>query len=148
MTPEAVSICATRIALISPLAVGLEPRLERFRLHRATEIAAQNLGLGAHHLGGLAPADGEAAAFQDQHLVAARQHVGQRRVPGAVAIGRIDVDLAGGCKDSLEIGLQARGQRDQRPGINIDRRPLHGLQHGIGHDGRTRDGKKFAAVGN
>ena len=130
------------------LGVGLEPRLDRFRPHRAAEIAAQNLDLGAEHLGGLAPADGEAAAFQHQHLVAARQHIGQRRFPGAVAVGGIDVDFAGGGKDASRSASRLVGQRDQRPGINIDRRPLHRLQHGIGHDGRTRNGKEFAAVGN
>src|SRR3546814_20031969 len=39
----------------------------------------------------VAPEDREAAAAEHQHLVAAREDVGQRGLPGAVAVGGIDV---------------------------------------------------------
>ena len=129
------------------LGVGLQPRFHRFRPHRAGEVARQHLDLGAQHLGRLAPTDGEAPAFEHQHLVAAREHVGQRRLPGAVAVGGVDVGVALGAEDLLEVGEQAVRKRDHRAGIDVDGRPVHGGEHGIGNDGGTRDGEEFTACG-
>ena len=53
-----------------------QPRLDFGGADRAAPVALQHLDLGAHRGRGLAPADRKAAAFQHQHLVAARQHVG------------------------------------------------------------------------
>ena len=41
----------------------------------------------------------------------------------------------------------AVGQRDQRPRIDVDRRPLHGGEHGIRDDGRPGDREEFTAGG-
>ena len=145
-TPDAVSTCATRIALMP--AVRLEPRLDRFGLHGAADVAREHLDLAAQHLRGLAPGDREAPAFQHQHLVAAREHVGERGLPGAVAVRRVDVGAPRGVEDAAHVGEQSIGERDQRPRIDVDRRPLHGGEHGIRDDGRARDGEEFTAGGN
>ena len=145
-TPDAVSTCVDQNRLDA--AVGLELRLDRLRLHRAAVIARQHLDLRAQHLRGLAPGDREAPAFQHQHLVAAREHVGERGLPGAVAVRRVDVGAPRGVEDARHVGEQPIGERDQRPRIDVDRRLLHGGEHGIRDDGRTRDGEEFTAGGD
>ena len=62
-----------RVVLVLP-----QPRLDLGRPDRAAPVALQHLDLDAHRGRGVAPADREAAAFQHQDLVAARQHVGER----------------------------------------------------------------------
>ena len=96
-TPDAVSICATSTALIVAALVGLEPRLDLGRPHGAAHVAFQDLDLDAHAACALAPADGEAAALQHQDPVALGQHVGERGLPGAVAVGDVDVGAALWC---------------------------------------------------
>ena len=71
--------------------------------YRAAPIALQHFDVGAHRGRGIAPADREPAAFQHQHLVAARQHVGESRFPGAVAVGDVDVGAALGGKQPRQI---------------------------------------------
>ncbi len=136
-TPEAVSICTIRIALMewvvsrrsrSSTLAGVDGRPPR---------ALHHLDIGAHEGGHLAPADGEAAAGQHQHLVAARQHVGDRRLPAAMAVGGIDVGARLGAEDGLEVGEQAVRQRHHRPGIDLLGRAHHRLQHAVGNIGRA-----------
>ena len=143
-TPDAVSTCATRIGL-DLAGVGLEPRLDRLGPHRAAMSPASTSTSRAEHLRGLAPGDREAPAFQHQHLVAAREHVGQRRLPGAVAVRRVDVGAPRGAEDLAHVGEQPVGERDQRPRIDVDRRLLHGGEHRIRDDGRTGDGEELTA---
>jgi hypothetical protein len=94
--------------------VGLEPGLDLGRPHGPTHVALQDLDLDAHATGALAPADGEAAAFQHQDLVALGQNVGEGRFPGAVAVGDVDVGPALGVEHAGDVLQQAVGQRQQR----------------------------------
>jgi hypothetical protein len=89
-----------------------------------------------------------AAAAWHQQLVAARQYVGQRRFPCAMAVGDVDVGFALGGEQFREIGEQAVGQFQHLFGIDIERRAMHRLQHLVGHGGRSRDGQKFPARAN
>ena len=47
-TPDAVSICATRIALMLVILVLPQPRLDLVGPHGAAQVALQHLDLGAH----------------------------------------------------------------------------------------------------
>src|SRR5438552_2933112 len=48
---------------------------------------------------------------------------------------------------SISNGKQRVGERDQRAGIDVDRRLLHGGEHGVRDDGRARDREEFTAGG-
>jgi len=111
--------------------------------HRAPPIAGENFDLDAESRRSIAPSDAELAAFQDQNLVAARQHIGQRRFPGAMAVGDINVGTGCGSENFAEIAQHAIGQRDQRLGIDLDRRAVHRLQHFVGNIRRPRDRQEF-----
>ena len=123
--------------------VGAEPRCHLLRPHGAAHVALQHLDLGAQARGIIAPADGEPAALQHQHLVAARQHVGQCGFPGAVAVGDVDVGATLGLEHKSDIAQQAVGQRQQRAGIDIHRRAMHRAQHFIRDIRRPRDCQKL-----
>ena len=145
--PEAVSICAPGLPWSRHCRLR-EPRLDGFGAYRAAIIAWQDLDLGAEHFRGLAPADGEAPAFQHHHLLATREHIGQRRLPGPGAIGGVNIGATLGAANLTQIGEQELGERDHRPGIDVDRRPVHGGEDGVGNDGGPRDGKEFTACGD
>ena len=61
--------------------IGAQSRFDLGRSHRAAPTAFQHLDLDAHRGRGRTPADREASAFQHEHLVAARQHVGEGGFP-------------------------------------------------------------------
>ena len=78
-----------RVVLVLP-----QPGFDLGRANGAAPVALEHFDVGAHRGGRVAPADREPAAFQHQHLVAARQHVAEHGFPGAVAVGDVDVGLA------------------------------------------------------
>jgi len=49
-------------------------------------IALEDFDLDAQPRRGIAPRHAKLTAFQDQNLVATRQHIGQRRFPRAMAV--------------------------------------------------------------
>ncbi len=147
-TPDAVSICTTRMALMTwPLSRFSRSSTAAGSTARR-QLALQHLHLDAHHLRHLAPAAREAAALQHQHRVAAREHVGERRLPAAVAVGGVDVDAALGAEDLLQVGHAAVGDADHLAGIDVHGRAMHGLQHLVGHVGGARDAQELSAVGD
>ena len=115
------------------------------RADGAAQAAFQDLDLDPHAAGVLAPAHGEAAALQNQDLVALGQHVGQRRLPGAVAVRDVDVRPPLGAEHARDVAVQALGQPQQRPRVQVDRRPVHRPQDFVGHRGRPRNGQEFPA---
>ena len=115
---------------------------------RAAPVAFQHLDVGAHRARGIAPADRKPAALQHQYLVAARQHVGQRGFPGAMAVGDIDVGMTLGRKQRAEIGQQAVGHVDHLVGIDVECRAMHRPQHFIGHSGGPGNRQKLPARAN
>ena len=63
----------------------------------------------------MAPADRETPALQHQHLVAARQHIGQRAFPGAMAVGDVDVGFVlGGEQIGRDRDAACRRDRSSR----------------------------------
>ena len=125
-----------------------QPGFDLGRPHRAAPVALQHFDLDAHRGGGIAPADREPAALQHQHLVAARQHVAERRFPGAMAVGDVDVGLSRGGEQPAEIAQQAVGQLHHGVGIDVERRAMHRAQHFVGHCGGSGDRQKFPAGAN
>jgi hypothetical protein len=139
-TPVAVSICDR---FDRPALVRLQPRLDISRPHGAAQVALQDFDVNAHATRAIAPDDREAAAFEYQDLVAPGEHVRECGFPGTVAVRNVDVGAARGVEDAGDVAQQAVGQGEQRPGIDIDRRPVHGPQHLVGHGRRSRNGQKF-----
>jgi hypothetical protein len=86
------------------LGVTPQPLLQGRGIDRMAPAAAQDLGLDPQHRRHLAPGGGESATFQHQDAIAPREHVDQRRLPGTVAIGGVDVDLPRGAEHPAEIG--------------------------------------------
>ena len=128
--------------------IGAQAGFDIRRPHGAPPIALEDFDLDAEPRRGIAPSDAELAAFQDQNLVAARQHIGQRRFPRAMAVGDIDVGTGRGSEHFAEIAQQAIRQRDQRLGIDLDRRAVHRLEHFVGNIRRPRDRQEFATRSN
>ena len=125
-----------------------QPRLDLGGPDGAAPVALEHFHLRAHCRGGVAPADREAAAFQHQHLVAARQHVAERGLPGAMAVGDMDVGAALGREQFAEIAQQTVGQFHHLVGIDIERGAVHRPQHFVGHVGGPGDRQKFPACTN
>jgi hypothetical protein len=118
--------------------------LELGRPHRAAPISGQHLHLDAELCGSFAPAERKPAAFEHQHLVPARQHVGQRGFPCAVPVGDVDVTAPGGGKQPAQVAQEAVGDRQQRAGIDVDDGAMHRPQHFVRHRRRPGDGHEFA----
>ena len=87
--PVAVSLCTTQTARDGVRRVLLQRGGDLGDIDAAAPVgmhrARLQAELGRHH----APFVGEVAGLQDQDRVAGRQHVGQRRLPGAVAGGGV-----------------------------------------------------------
>jgi hypothetical protein len=122
--------------------------LDLGRTNRAIPVALQALDLDAHQARCVAPADGEATALQHQDLVAARQHISEGRLPGAMTIGNVNICPAFGREDCAEIVEQPVSELHHGVGIDIQRRPMHGSQHFVWHGGRAGDGEKFTTCTN
>jgi hypothetical protein len=125
------------------LGVAAQPRFNLIGADRAAPVALQHLDVAAHRAGGVAPADREPAAFQHQHLVAARQHVADHRLPGAVTVGDVDVGLALGGEQPAEVGKKPLAERHHLLRVDVERRAMHRLQHLVGHGGRARNRQEF-----
>ena len=119
--------------------VGAQALLYGGRVDRLALVLGQHLDLNAHHGGHLAPADGEAAAFEHQDLVTLREHVGERGFPAAVPVGGVDIGAAARGEHFAQVREQRVCESNHAARIDIDGGPLHGLQHLVGHGGRTRD---------
>ena len=132
---------------LDPL-IGAQAGFDIRRPHGVPPIALEDFDLDAEPRRGIAPSNAELAAFQDQNLVAPRQHIGQRRFPRAMAVGDIDVGTVRGAKHFAEIAQQAIGQRNQRLGIDLDRRAMHRLEHLVGNIRRPRDRQEFTTRAN
>ena len=148
-TPEAVSICTTSMALMawalsrfrrSSTAAGSTARRQSpFSTSTSTPII---LAISPQPTR-------EAAALQHQHGVAAREHVGERRLPAAVAVGGVDVGAALGAEDRLQVGEAAVGDADHLARVDVDGRPLHGGSTASGTlvgPGMLRNSRPLATV--
>ena len=62
-----------------------------------------------------------------------------------MAVGDVDVGAALGVEHAGDVAQQAVGQRQQRAGIDVDRRAMHRPQDLVGHRRRAGDGQEFSA---
>jgi hypothetical protein len=123
-----------------------QPRLQRRRVDGAAPIAGQDLHGDAQGFGHAAPAGREKAAFEDEHLVAAREEIAEHRLPAAMAVGDVDVGLSARAEQLLQIGETAGCGIEERAGIDVDGGPMHGGEDLVGHRGRSGYAQEFAAV--
>ena len=130
------------------LAIGAKPLLEGCRIDRPARIAGEHLDRDAEHARQIRPGGGEQPALQRQHLIAARQDIGQRRLPGPMAIGDVDVNASRGAEHHLEIGEAGLGDVLHRAAIEIDRLTVHGRQHLVRQDRRPGRGQHLATAGD
>src|SRR5262249_39840342 len=153
-TPDAVSICATRTALMVPplsdfsrASTSAGRTARRMSPFRISISQPMRLALSPQPQpargAAAAAAEGEAAALQHQDLVALAETVGEARPPGAGAVGDVDVGPPLGLEDAGHVGEQAVGQLEQRTGIDVDRRAVHGAQHLVGHGRRPWNCQKL-----
>ena len=124
--------------------VRLEARRDIGGIDGAPPVALEDLDLATQSGRHVAPAPGETAAFEHQHLVALRQHVAERGLPCAVAVGNVDIDAGPGAKDAGEIAEQTVGELHQGPGVDVDRGTVHRAQHFVGDRGRPRNYEELA----
>ena len=75
------------------------------------------------------------------------QRVGQRRLPGAGARGRVDDDRMPGLEDLLHAGQHLQPERAELGPAVVDRRQAHRPQDAVGHRARAGDLQEVAAAG-
>ena len=145
-TPEAVSTCTVRTALIAP------DLSARRRASSAAGSTARRQSPGKvstctpRPCGRAPPGGGEQAALEHEDRVAAREQIAERRLPGAVAVGDVDVGLPARAEQLLQVGQAAGGDVEQRAGIDVDSWAMHGGEDFVGHRGGAGYAQKFAAV--
>ena len=130
------------------LLVLAQALLDRSGIDRRAPGAGEHLDISAHEPGHLAPADGETATGEHEHLVAAREHIGERRLPTAMAIGSVEEGLPRRAEDRLEIGQQAFGEVDDGLRGEFLGRAHHRLENAIGNIGRARHCEQDPAIGD
>ena len=100
-------------------------------------VGAEGLDLDAEIDRHFRPADREVAGLHDQHGVAGREQVRQRRFPGAVAGGAVHVERLVGLQDTLHARMAGMLDRQEFVRHEVQHRPVHGAQHAIGDVGRS-----------
>jgi hypothetical protein len=79
----------------------------------------------------------ELAGLGQQHLVAGRQRIDERGLPGAGARRRKDDDRLLGPEDALHPGQDRVTEFGKFRAAMIQGRHIHGPQHPVGHVGRA-----------
>ena len=142
-TPDAVSICATRMALIVP-PLSAFSRASTSAGRTARRMSPFRTSTSTPMRRALSPQLMAKRPLSSTRILSPlRQHVGERGLPGAVAVGDVDVGAALGVEHAGDVAQQAVGQREQRPGIDVHRRPVHGPQHLVRHRRRPGNGQEF-----
>ncbi len=124
--------------------VLFQPRFDFGRTHRPVPLSFEGFHLGPEERCGIAPAHRKPPALQHQNFVPLGEDIGERRLPGAVAIGNVDVRASLGSEQPADVGQQAVGERQKRAAIDVDRRPVHRAQHLVWDGGGAWDGQKLA----
>src|SRR5262245_12389976 len=115
------------------------------RIDRTAPVAFEDFHFDPKHGGHLAPAGGEATAFERQHELASAQDVGERRLPAAVTIRGVNVGVTLRAEYAGKIRKTAVGNADHFAGVDVDGRPVHGGQHIVGNVGRPRNTEELSA---
>ncbi len=119
--------------------VGREPLLHRLRRNAVPPVPGYELDLEGELAGHLLPEGGEVPGLEAQHLVARRQRVDQRGLPGAGARARIDDDRVGGAERRLDRFEDLLAQLRELRSAVVDGREVHGPQDPVGDVRRPRD---------
>ena len=80
-------------------------------------------------------------------MIPAREDIGVRRLPPAMAVGDVDCHMRVGQRHAPEVGDHGAGQVVQRALIDIRSGAVHGPQHPVGHDRGAGNGKVGPTVG-
>jgi hypothetical protein len=86
------------------------------------------------------------AGLHHQHLVARRQRIDDRRLPGAGAGGRKNDDRAGSLEDFLAAFENRFAELGKRLAAVVDDRHVHGAEHPIRHRARAGNLQKMASL--
>ncbi len=128
------------------IAIVAQPGFERVRVDAMPPVVFDDLDIEAQLLGHLNPQGGELAEVEHQDLVAGRERVGERALPGAGAGGRIDDDFPGGLKNLFHPGEDFEPHAPElRPAV-IDGGSRHGPQDALGDIGGTGKLNELAAA--
>ena len=120
------------------VAVGAQSLGDQVGIGGATQIGGHALADHAEAFGHVRPAIGKVTGFRNQHVIARRQGIGDRRFPGAMAIAGVDKDLARvHAKDRPQGGEAMLNRRRQSLVFQVDGLPPHGVQHTLGDMGRA-----------
>src|ERR1700730_1648525 len=118
------------------LAILAQPAFELGWTDGAAPVIGQCLDFEPECLGPHAPVQREIAAFDDQHLVAGREQVDQRRLPGAVSGGGIGENSLVGLKYAFQAGEAFLGNRLELRRGEVDRPAVHRPQDAVRDIGR------------
>ena len=136
-----------RHRLDTAVGIGAQRGLDPGRIGRALAAEVEPPDLHPHRLGRQRPAKAEAAGQDRQRMIPAREDIGVRRLPPAMAVGDVDRHMRVGQRHAPEVGDHGAGQVVQSALIDIRRGPVHGPQHPVGHDRGAGNGKVGPTVG-
>ena len=123
-----------------------QPGLDIRGIGAVAPVAGQEVDLDAPARRHLPPQGGEMAGLDHQYLVAGRERVDDRGLPGARARGRKDEDRSGCLEDfpaAFENRLRQFGK--SRTAV-IDHRHVHGPEHAIRNGARAGNLKEMASL--
>ena len=126
--------------------VSMEPGFDRRGVDGAPPVGSETLNLEPEQIALLTPASGKTPAFKHQDVVTPRQGVGEGGFPGAMAIGDVDINRTCGAEYSGEVLQALLRSFQQVVGVDIDGRPVHGLEHDFGNVGRAGNGQKLTTA--
>ncbi len=131
---------------LDPLpAVRQQRGADPFGIDRRLPPMFEDIHLDSQALGHFRPAVTKSAGRRDQHRLARCDHIHQRRLPDAMAIGDIHRNMALRPRDMAQVRDQTGDHLVQVRRIDVRRRPMHGLKHPVGHHGRPRQGHMGAS---
>jgi hypothetical protein len=114
-------------------------RFDCGRIGTSAPVGGEQLDLQSELAGHLLPQAGEMAGLDHQHLVARRQRVHQRGLPGARTRGRIGHDRLLGLEHVLQAFLDLQTHGAEVGAAVVHRRPVDRAQDAVGHVRRPGD---------
>ncbi len=119
------------------LLVLAQPRLDRSGIDAGAPVARQRLDLDSELLRVLAPVEREIAGLRHQHLVAGREDVDDRRLPGAMAVAGIGDDRLVGLEDLAQSGIALLGDGAELGAHEVEGRAVYRPQDAVRNVGRS-----------
>ena len=101
----------------------------------------QHLHVDADRARALRPADPEAPGGEHERPVPAREQVGVRGLPRGMAVADVHGHVLRRAGDRAQVVPHRGDHLVQRAGVDVGCRPVHRLEHAVGHRGGAGDGK-------